>query len=288
MIVAMVGLLWLDHHLQAAGWRPVGLPVTILLLPLVIVGFLEYARLAGAAGVPVMPLAGVLAAVGVATMPTWSQWMLLADAPGVRVLAGAGPLGLATLAAAFVGVVFAQMARHRTERAIVRLAGTMLGILYLGALAAFVLLLRRDHGVLVLTLFLAVVKATDIGAYFTGTTLGRHKLIPWLSPGKSWEGLAGGILAAIFIAILLNWIFAWSARTIYAVHMSLWQAAAFGLLMAVFGQFGDLCESLLKRDAGRKDSGGLVPSFGGVLDIVDSPLVAAPAAYVYLLLLTGV
>ena len=174
------------------------------------------------------------------------------------------------------------MIRHRVAGALARVSLTMLAVVYLGAGAALMFAIRMDGrlGVPALVLFLAAVKFTDIGAYFTGTAIGRHKLIPWLSPGKTWEGLAGGLAAAAGISVLAVWAF----RHVASSHLSLSyvQAAIFGVVVGGIGQFGDLSESLLKRSAQVKDSGALVPEFGGILDILDSPLLAAPAAYVLL------
>ena len=124
-------------------------------------------------------------------------------------------------------------------------------------------------------MFLAAVKFADVGAYFTGSAIGRHKLIRWLSPHKSWQGLIGGLAAAAGVSLLIV-----AALKIDGIH--LWQAAVFGVVVGLAGLFGDLCESLLKRSANMKDSGSAVPGFGGVLDILDSPLLAAPIAYLLL------
>ena len=103
----------------------------------------------------------------------------------------------------------------------------------------------------------------------TGHAIGRHKLIPWLSPGKTVEGFFGGL---IFSGIV-------GAAITYFCHTFAWQQGLVaGVLLGAVGQVGDLLESLLKRDAGVKDSGH-VPGFGGVLDLLDSPLLAAPVAY---------
>jgi phosphatidate cytidylyltransferase len=123
-------------------------------------------------------------------------------------------------------------------------------------------------------MILLVVKSTDIGAYFGGRYLGRHKLIPWLSPGKTWEGLFCGLLtaAAVGLGCCLIWPVALSTMTGP-------KAILFGIVIGGVGQAGDLLESLMKRDAQVKDSGNIIPGFGGLLDVIDSPLLAAPAAY---------
>ena len=116
-----------------------------------------------------------------------------------------------------------------------------------------------------------------MGAYGVGRWLGKHKLIVWLSPGKTWEGFVGGLAAAAFIGMLLSHFspeFAW------------WEGLLAGVVLGAAGQMGDLLESLLKRDAGVKDS-GLVPGFGGVLDMLDSAVLAAPLAYWMLKLVHG-
>jgi phosphatidate cytidylyltransferase len=157
------------------------------------------------------------------------------------------------------------------------MAGTVLATLYLGGLAWFIMAIRVKHAVgfngstkIILMLLLAV-KSTDIGAYFGGRAIGRHKLIPWLSPGKTWEGLICGLITAALVAMAFA----------QAIHQPPWKAALFGACIGAIGQLGDLLESLMKRDADVKDSGKLIPGFGGVLDVIDSPLFAAPFAYLW-------
>ena len=268
MIAALAALLWWDHHLQATGAPVVGLPLAALTGLLLAVGYLEFARLADAAGLPTMRGTGIVASVALALLPVWGQWL------GVQATAEAVFL---VLAATVAGSFLVQMARYRTQNAMRRLAGTLMGVLYLGGLAAALLAIRVRFGIGPLIVVLAAVKGADIGAYFTGSMIGRHKMIPWLSPGKSWEGLAGGLIAAAAVAIGLN--------AAFGVGLTVWAGAGAGALLGLIGQFGDLCESLLKRDAGLKDSASLIPEFGGVLDLMDSPLVAAPAGYALLTVL---
>jgi phosphatidate cytidylyltransferase len=178
------------------------------------------------------------------------------------------------LFAAIIWMIFLeQMITRRTTDAIRTIACTMLAVLYLGVGGAMILQIRvsEPNGLMKLLMFLAVVKSTDIGAYFVGSAIGKRKLIPWLSPGKSWEGLIGGVATAVGVSILI--------AHFGGIGIAVWQAGVFGAIIALAGQFGDLCESLLKRSAKIKDSSSMVPEFGGILDIIDSPLIAAPAAY---------
>ena len=145
-------------------------------------------------------------------------------------------------------------------------------ILYLGLLSGFCVAIRIEFGLWPLLMFVFVVKSADIGAYSFGTMFGKHKFSPKISPGKTWEGMAGAIAAAIIVAI------GFAAGCDIMVW---WVAVAFGLCFAFIGQLGDLAESMMKRDAEKIDSANKVPGFGGVLDIIDSPLVAAPFAYLF-------
>ena len=121
-----------------------------------------------------------------------------------------------------------------------------------------------------------VPKCCDIGTYFTGRYLGRHRMTPLLSPKKTWEGLAGGLVAAMATALLVGWLI------VPLFRRGAGEAVLFGLVVGVAGVLGDLAESLIKRDCGAKDASQVVPGFGGVLDVVDSVLFAAPVAYWWL------
>ncbi len=113
--------------------------------------------------------------------------------------------------------------------------------------------------------------ACDIGAYFVGSLIGRHKLIPHISPGKTWEGLAGGAVGAVVCAVAMSGL----------LKLELWQAVVLGLLVCAAAVLGDLCESLLKRATGVKDSSNLIPGHGGILDRLDSILFVLLAVYFF-------
>ncbi len=171
-------------------------------------------------------------------------------------------------------------ARRWASGAIGDIAVTLLIIFYLGLLPHYLLRIRHAGSVWLLLYFIAVVKFSDIGAYFTGYALGRHKLIEWLSPKKTVEGFAGGILFSMIAStILTQWVGIPMGPDGQALAIRPAGAAIFGLLMAVLGQAGDLLESLFKRDAEAKDSAAIIPAFGGILDLLDSLLPTAPVAY---------
>jgi phosphatidate cytidylyltransferase len=161
---------------------------------------------------------------------------------------------------------------------VVAAAGAVVfAMVYLGLMTGFLLALRRGHSAWWIVGVLLLTKASDTGAYFTGRAIGRHKLIPWLSPGKTWEGLAGGILLAMVAGALLA---AASDRFLSEPdRVPVWLGVLCGAVFALVGQFGDLTVSLFKRGAGLKDSSQLLPGLGGVLDVLDSPLMVAPVAF---------
>ena len=168
------------------------------------------------------------------------------------------------------------ISQTRRERAFTSWAWTMAGILYVGWLLSYLVALRgldngRNWGFLALfTTF-----ASDTAAFFVGRALGSHKLAPRISPGKTWEGAIGGVLSAIIVSLFFM------LPTPLTLHLNWGQAAFLGLLVSIFGQLGDLLESLFKRKMGAKDSGRLLPGHGGVLDRMDSIVFAGMVVYYY-------
>jgi phosphatidate cytidylyltransferase len=158
-------------------------------------------------------------------------------------------------------------------------SSTVMGALWIGGGLAFLLLLRDlpAHGRLALYTVLLAVWAGDTFAYFGGRLLGRHKMAPSTSPGKTWEGFVFGTAATIFVAFVAMY---------KQDFLSIPESVALGVILAVVGPLGDLFESLLKRDAGVKDSGSLLGGHGGMLDRLDAFFFAAPAAYFAILAFT--
>jgi phosphatidate cytidylyltransferase len=179
-----------------------------------------------------------------------------------------------------------EMARFREPGgAVERVALTVWSVAYLGLLPSFLAQLRiRDvgaaievnpRGTVALALAIFVPKGCDIGAYFTGRLIGRHRMTPVLSPKKTWEGAVGGLATAVAVAFGLN-----SFGPVIPGGPA--GVTAFGLTVGLAGMLGDLAESLIKRDCERKDASQIVPGFGGILDVVDAIVFAAPVAYWWL------
>lgn len=181
---------------------------------------------------------------------------------------------VATLPAALL-VFFVSSAR---QQAVAGFAVTLLGVVWVGGGLAFLLMLRDvpDDGRLLLYTVLLTVFADDTAAFFVGRLIGRHRLAPVISPGKSWEGFVAGTLAGIAVTF-----FALYEQDVVTTGESL----VLGLAIALAATLGDLFESAVKRDLGAKDSGRLLAGHGGVLDRVDSLLWAGPAAYLTFLAL---
>jgi phosphatidate cytidylyltransferase len=181
-------------------------------------------------------------------------------------------------------VLLAELRRGAGKQAVANSAATLLGFLYIGWLGAHLDALRElpfpahrpyreGMSYALLPFFLAW--SCDTAAYAVGRAVGRTKLMPSVSPGKSVEGALAGLLVSVGAAFL--------ARAWFAPYLRPVDAAVLGALVGVFGQLGDLVESLLKRDAETKDSSTLIPGHGGVLDRFDSLLFAAPIVYYYIL-----
>jgi phosphatidate cytidylyltransferase len=170
------------------------------------------------------------------------------------------------------------------KKSLVSVSATVFGVIYVALLAGSLVGVRMIADTApttpvphlaskLLTMFFAIVMLTDTGAYYTGRTIGRHKLAPRVSPGKTIEGAIGGFIMAVVAGVLCKLTF---FPEIPAAH-----AVALGAALGSIGQVGDLAESMLKRGSNVKDSGNLLPGHGGMLDRVDSILFCAPVLYYY-------
>jgi phosphatidate cytidylyltransferase len=280
-VVVLAGLCWID----AEAARPGSI---LAALAIVVAGLAagEMRRLYRQRGVELSTSAvyiGALLPVIVSSVPIFVPLLQLNPTLGC---AGWLAMGLAFgLMAAFAG----EMRRYDAPgQSIVNVAHAALSVLYIGGLVGMLVQLRMVHapnnisgwrGLYPLLATIATVKLSDIGQYVVGRTLGRHKLAPLISPGKTWEGAVGGILLATLIAAAVMATLNQGVRGLRPSYfLVVW---SFALTVSVAGLLGDLAESLLKRDAGVKDSSDWMPGFGGVLDLLDSILFAAPVAYMW-------
>ena len=236
------------------------------------IGFSEYLRLwakAGQAVTPSLALAGWAAALA---------WPLAAYLLGPDRLTLAGPGGpyAGLLLGLSLGLILTLLVLTYPRSSSTGALGLAAGTLYVGWTLSHLVLLRAAGplGFWRTLLVFGGVWGTDVLAYAVGSLFGRHKLKPSLSPGKSVEGAAGGLLGGLLAAWLVG----------IPLGLPVGLRLGLGLALGVLGQVGDLAESALKRHAGVKDSGSLLPGHGGILDRFDSSLFAAPVVY-YLLAL---
>ena len=189
--------------------------------------------------------------------------------------AGGASMGMILVLASGVLIAFVgEMWRYKRPGGVtINLAGAVFVMGYLGLLTCFLILLRMVHGILPLLSMVIVTKMNDTGAYTVGRLMGRHKLAPELSPKKTIEGGIGGVVFAVFG----GWFFFNVLCPQNDVGVVGW--ASYSIVVALAGALGDLACSLIKRDVGIKDSGTLVPGFGGFLDLFDSLILAAPVAF---------
>jgi phosphatidate cytidylyltransferase len=295
LALALIGLLLLDAYLSSLrapidrvdftaalrGWLLNGALATLIALAFTTLATRELLRFARATGHgEPFPIVAYIFSAGLVVGPYVSYNTL----PGSVLHDQAW--GTFWMALALGLAFYLQTYYRRSAQAMANLAITMFIIFYAGGLGGFLVKLRMEiggpAGVVIVLFSLLIVKLTDVGAFFVGSAFGRNKLIPWLSPKKTWEGLAGGTATAVATAMLVGW----GLSSAGFVHLPQGWAypvtlALFGVLMAAAGTAGDLFASLLKRDAAVKDSGGSIPGMGGILDVLDSPLVAAPVAWFF-------
>ena len=270
MAAVFVGLILLDGHLdgsltKAAPNKPIQATIfTIMIALLAIPAQLEMGNLIKQTGGFLFKLITIPASVLLATAFYWAQHF---DTHRFFTL-----YLLLVPAFSFLALFMVQALKFGTEGTIRNVSASFFSIIYLGFLCLFILGIRTAWGPWVLLGFILTIKSSDIGAYTLGRLFGKHKMCPSISPGKTWEGLAGAALFGAGVS------FGFSHFS--DIMAPLW-AIGFGTIFGVLGQMGDLVESMIKRDAASKDSSASIPGFGGILDVIDSPLATAPVAFAF-------
>ena len=254
----VAGVLWLD-----ALWQD-GRVVALAGAGFVGVALWEYGCIAQKAGAPVSKT--LLVAGGLAVF--LSQW--------VSRLVGYSPwqAPVVFLCIVTLGVLVSRAAAGRVSGALQAAGQTAAGLVYVALSFSFIIAIRSRWGLAALATMLAVCKVTDTGAYYAGTLIGGRRLAPRVSPNKTVAGAVGGAAAAAALSVVLS-------LSGFSIVVGPLRAALYGVLIAAVAVLGDLAESVLKRQAGMKDSGQIMPGHGGVLDMVDDVLFAAPFSYLF-------
>lgn len=276
-ILIGLSVLWAATHLPALGeW--------ILLLTISSFAQLEFYAMLKQAGIPSFRYLGVLAGGAMISATFFTI------GPEAGSMANSYRWENIVLLTTLLAVFVRQFPQKYNDKPIETIACTLLGIWYVPFMFNFFTRLAfawdvvthrtlvSESGRMLCLYLIFVVKCTDVGAYFTGRLLGRHKLFPRISPNKTWEGFFGGMALALAVSLLFMQVCNWHLGQI---HVRWIDAVILGLLLSVVGTVGDMFESLLKRAATMKDSSSLVPGMGGMLDVLDSLLFGAPVLYAY-------
>jgi phosphatidate cytidylyltransferase len=270
MVAILTALLildaWLDGSLLAhQAVKNVQATIFAIIIAIVTIpATFEFAQLAKAKNLNIYKPVTAAAVITIATAPWWAQFMTITN----------NLLPLLIPAVLLWALFICQFIKFKNEGTMQNCGVNLLAVTYLGTMTAFILAIRIDFGLGALMMFIFVVKACDIGAYAIGSKFGKHKFAPAISPNKSWQGLFGGIAASVIVAVAF-------VKCCNLIHISMLSAVIFGVTFAIVGQLSDLAESMIKRDAQTKDSAANIPGFGGILDVIDSPLMAAVFAYIF-------
>jgi len=181
-----------------------------------------------------------------------------------------------------LGLCLRQFVSKSNTAGILAISTTLFGLMYVPWLLNFIQKINffpgiQDNGKFYVLYFILVTKFSDTGAYAVGSLIGRHKMIPRISPGKTWEGFGGAIAVSTAASLVFTHFFGAKMPGMNWKH-----AIVLGVVLSISAVIGDLIESLFKREAGVKDSGRLFPGIGGILDLLDSLLFNAPIMYLYL------
>jgi phosphatidate cytidylyltransferase len=180
-----------------------------------------------------------------------------------------------------LGLCLRQFLSRTNTKGILAISTTLFGLMYVPWLLNYIQKInffgQGVEGHYYLLYFIIVTKFSDCGAYLVGSVIGKHKMIPRISPGKTWEGFGGAVVVSTAASVVFAWLAGPHLRGMNVTH-----AVILGIVLSIAAVVGDLIESLFKREAGLKDSGKLFPGIGGILDLLDSLLFNAPLMYLYL------
>ena len=253
----VVTALWGVPLIIAAVWFDEPLPWFTLLVALWgLLAVLEFYRITAVSKSWSLAIFGIIWTLLFILCPQfdWSFWILLASA--------------------IVISLSLTLFQHK-RAAFISWVWSLAGVLYVGWLLSFLVLLRLEAGREWVFLAILATFGSDTAAYFIGRAWGRHRMAPRISPGKTWEGAIAGLFGAIIISLLFTLPAPWR------LPLGFGEAVLLGVLISVFGQIGDLLESWIKRRGGVKDSGSLMPGHGGLLDRMDSILLAGVVVSLY-------
>lgn len=250
-----------------------------LMLTLAWQGLKEFYDLVEKRGLPCFRSSGI--AGGLALMLTTFLYFtgIIPHAHG-DMPAKANDFEVAVVVLFVLGLCLRRFVDTRTQDGLVAISTTLFGFLYVAWLLNFmakIVFFPGIDGRFYVLYFIVVTKFSDLGAYVTGSLIGRHKMIPRISPGKTWEGFAGAVVISTGASVALAQTLGTRLHGMTTIH-----ALVLGVLLSVAAVIGDLIESLFKREAGVKDSGRIFPGIGGILDLLDSLLFNAPLMYLYL------
>jgi phosphatidate cytidylyltransferase len=268
-----------------AGFYAPPIFIWVLLLAISSVGQLEFYNMINAGEIPAFRIVGLLSGAALISATFWTVGPEAAHAARAR------DWESLVLLVSLIAVCVRQFPQKHNDKPLATIGCTLLGIWYVPFLFNYHTRLvfgwdgaryggTVGHTGFLLAMYLVVVvKITDIGAFFTGMAIGRHKLFPRISPAKTWEGFFGGIVTAVVASLIFCHV---AHGRLGAIEFHRHDAAILGVILALAAVAGDLFESLLKRASGLKDSSAVVPGMGGVLDVIDSLLFGAPVLYYYL------
>jgi phosphatidate cytidylyltransferase len=261
---------WYAAVISVIAWFGGGSGFTALTVVLGVLAAFEFYRMVAASKRPPLTYFGLV----------WTALFILSRSSGLLSLIETRfdpelvtPLLLTSaLVLSLIGI----LARRQKEGAFTSWVWTIAGILYIGWLLSHLVALRGlESGRNLVFLVLFVTWISDTTAFFVGRRFGRHKLAPSISPAKTWEGTIGGVCGAIVVSILFF------TPTLFQLPLACGQVILLSVLVSILGQLGDLIESLLKRNLGVKDSGRLMQGHGGILDRIDSLILAGIVVYYY-------